>query len=203
MCGGHGQDAGHGRVAALLTGRASGLQSANRKSSYHRHYFNRPFYPPNFSALGETSVQARGGGGSGSGTAPRRRSRCSPQSFCTARTEAAAPAASLRRLPRPCPQTRGWSSRSPPVLTRTSQSLRTGYAYQTSCVLYVPEAQGSLPRVGQHCTYAARVPAAGVPYVPHTVAPHRSPPQTSYAASCSPAQTKSSSGGCARTLRSM
>ena len=60
-----------------------------------------------------------------------------------------------------------------------------------------------LPRVGLHCTYAARVPAAGVPYVPHTVAPHRSPPQTSYAASCSPAQTKSSSGGCARTLRSM
>ena len=40
-----------------------------------------------------------------------------------------------------------------------------------SCVLYVPEAQGSLPRGATHCTYAVRVPASCVPYVPRTVAP--------------------------------
>ena len=31
-----------------------------------------------------------------------------------------------------------------------------------SCVLYVPEVQGSLPQGGHYCTYTAR----GVPYVP-------------------------------------
>ena len=35
-----------------------------------------------------------------------------------------------------------------------------------SCVLHVPEAQGSLPRDLTHGTYAARAPASGVPYVP-------------------------------------
>eukprot|EP00964_Phaeocystis_antarctica_P129578 scaffold93421_cov51-Phaeocystis_antarctica.AAC.1 len=35
---------------------------------------------------------------------------------------------------------------------------------------YVPEAQGSLLRRGAtRCTYAVRVPASGVPYVPRTV----------------------------------
>ena len=38
-----------------------------------------------------------------------------------------------------------------------------------SCVLHVPEAQGSLPRDLTHGTYAARAPASGVPYVPRTV----------------------------------
>ena len=41
-----------------------------------------------------------------------------------------------------------------------------------SCVLYVPEAQGSLPREGaQYERCAVRLPASGVPYVPRTVAP--------------------------------
>ena len=39
-----------------------------------------------------------------------------------------------------------------------------------SRVLYVPEAQGSLPQAGRDCTYAARVSASGVPHVPHAVA---------------------------------
>ena len=38
-------------------------------------------------------------------------------------------------------------------------------------MLYVLEAQGSLPLGPAHCTYAVRVPASGVPYVPRTVAP--------------------------------
>ena len=38
-----------------------------------------------------------------------------------------------------------------------------------SCVLYVPEAQGSLPLGPTHCTYAVRAPASGVPCVPRTV----------------------------------
>ena len=54
------------------------------------------------------------------------------------------------------------------MLTRTPRGLRTGYAYGlrvlASCVLYVPEAQGSLPRGATHCTYGVRVPASGVPY---------------------------------------
>ena len=36
----------------------------------------------------------------------------------------------------------------------------------------VPAAQGSLPRGATHCTYAARVPASAVLYLPCTVAPH-------------------------------
>ena len=41
-----------------------------------------------------------------------------------------------------------------------------------SCVLCVPEAQGSLPREGaQYERCAVRQPASGVPYVPRTVAP--------------------------------
>ena len=45
-----------------------------------------------------------------------------------------------------------------------------------SCVLYVPEAQGSLlPDTDteglKHGTHAVHVPAPGVPYVPRTVAP--------------------------------
>ena len=36
-------------------------------------------------------------------------------------------------------------------------------------MLYVPEAQGSLPRGATHCEYVVRVPASGVPYVPRTV----------------------------------
>ena len=36
---------------------------------------------------------------------------------------------------------------------------------------YVPEAQGSLPRAPTHGTYAVRVPASGVPFVPRAVAP--------------------------------
>ena len=43
-----------------------------------------------------------------------------------------------------------------------------GLRVPASCVLYVPEAQGSLPL---YCTSAVRVPASGVPYVPRTVAP--------------------------------
>ena len=35
------------------------------------------------------------------------------------------------------------------------------------CVLYAPEAQGSLPRGATHCTYAVRVPASAVPYAYH------------------------------------
>ena len=38
-------------------------------------------------------------------------------------------------------------------------------------MLYVPEAQGSFSLGPTHCTYAVRVPASGVPYVPRTVAP--------------------------------
>ena len=41
-----------------------------------------------------------------------------------------------------------------------------GLHVSASCVLYVPEAQGST-----HCTYAVRVPASAAPYVPRTVAP--------------------------------
>ena len=44
-----------------------------------------------------------------------------------------------------------------------------GLRVPASCVLYVPEAQGSLARGMHHCTYAVRVPASGVPYVPRTV----------------------------------
>ena len=44
-----------------------------------------------------------------------------------------------------------------------------GLRVSASCVLYVPEAQGSLPRGAQYGTYAVRVPASGVPYVPRTV----------------------------------
>ena len=44
------------------------------------------------------------------------------------------------------------------------RATRTG-----SCVLHVPKAQGSLARGATHCTYAVRVPASGVPYVPRTV----------------------------------
>ena len=40
-----------------------------------------------------------------------------------------------------------------------------------SCVLYAPEAQGSLLPGPMHGLYAARVPASGVPCVPRTVAP--------------------------------
>ena len=40
-------------------------------------------------------------------------------------------------------------------------------------MLYVPEAQGSLPRGATHCTYAVRVPTSAVPYVPRTVVPPR------------------------------
>ena len=36
-------------------------------------------------------------------------------------------------------------------------------------MLYVPEAQGSLPRGVTHCTYGVRVPASGVPNVPCTM----------------------------------
>ena len=38
-------------------------------------------------------------------------------------------------------------------------------------MLDVPEAQSSLPRGGGYRTYAVRVPASGVLYVPRTVAP--------------------------------
>ena len=38
-------------------------------------------------------------------------------------------------------------------------------------MLHVPEAQGSLAQGAAHCTYAVRVPAPAVPYVPRTVAP--------------------------------
>ena len=44
-----------------------------------------------------------------------------------------------------------------------------GLRIPASCVLYVPEAQGSLPCGLTHCTYVVRVPASGVPYVPRTV----------------------------------
>ena len=39
-------------------------------------------------------------------------------------------------------------------------------------MLYVPEAQGSLPRGGRCCTYAVRVPASGVPYRAYRVPCH-------------------------------
>ena len=41
-------------------------------------------------------------------------------------------------------------------------------------MLYVPKAQGSLPQGGHYCTSGVRIPASGVPHVPHvprTVAP--------------------------------
>ena len=44
-----------------------------------------------------------------------------------------------------------------------------GLRVLTSCVLFVPEAQGSLPRGAKHGTHAVRAPASGVPYVPRTV----------------------------------
>ena len=47
---------------------------------------------------------------------------------------------------------------------------RYGPRVPASCVLHVPEAQGSLPRGATHCTYGVRVPASGVPHVPRTVA---------------------------------
>ena len=47
---------------------------------------------------------------------------------------------------------------------------RYGPRVPASCVLHVPEAQGSLPRGTTHCTYRTHVPASGVPYVPRTVA---------------------------------
>ena len=43
-----------------------------------------------------------------------------------------------------------------------------GLRAPASCVLYVPEAQGSLPQGPTHSTYAVRVPASGVPYAPRT-----------------------------------
>ena len=55
-------------------------------------------------------------------------------------------------------------------LTRTSRGLRT-VRVPASCVLHIPEAQGSLPPGPHYCTYAVRVPASGVPYVPCSVAP--------------------------------
>ena len=55
-------------------------------------------------------------------------------------------------------------------LTRTSRGLRT-VRVPASCVLHIPEAQGSLPPGPHYCTYAAHVPASGVPYVPCSVAP--------------------------------
>eukprot|EP00964_Phaeocystis_antarctica_P028932 scaffold16296_cov63-Phaeocystis_antarctica.AAC.2 len=45
-----------------------------------------------------------------------------------------------------------------------------GLRVPACCVLYGPEAQGSLPLGPTHCTYAVRVPASAVPYVPRTVA---------------------------------
>ena len=41
-----------------------------------------------------------------------------------------------------------------------------GLRAPASCVLYVPEAQGSLARGSTHCTYGLRVPACCVLYVP-------------------------------------
>ena len=69
-------------------------------------------------------------------------------------------------LQRPCHHVEQWLRAA---LTRTSRSLRTahtGYVYQPVLRAYAPKAQGSLPRCPTHCTYAARVPASGVPYVP-------------------------------------
>ena len=39
-----------------------------------------------------------------------------------------------------------------------------GLRVPASCALYVPEAQGSLPRDPTHCMYALRVPVSGLPY---------------------------------------
>ena len=47
---------------------------------------------------------------------------------------------------------------------------RYGPRVPASCVLHVPEAQGSLPRGTTHCTYGVRVPASGVRHVLRTVA---------------------------------
>ena len=48
-----------------------------------------------------------------------------------------------------------------------------GLRVPASCVLYVPEAQGSSPRGATHCTRAS----LGVPHVPRTVAPRTVAPQ--------------------------
>eukprot|EP00964_Phaeocystis_antarctica_P017320 scaffold9562_cov63-Phaeocystis_antarctica.AAC.3 len=43
------------------------------------------------------------------------------------------------------------------------------YGRPAARMLYVSEAQGSWPRAGHDCTYAARVSASGVPHVPRAV----------------------------------
>ena len=63
----------------------------------------------------------------------------------------------------------------PPGLPYCAYGLRVLYVRATRAsllrVLYIPEAQGNWPRGAERCTYAVRVPASGVPYVPRTVAP--------------------------------
>ena len=59
-------------------------------------------------------------------------------------------------------------------------------------MLYVPEAQGSLPRGATHCTYAVRVPTSAVPYVPRTVVPPRRRAPTSLVDSCCTARGRAS-----------
>ena len=61
-----------------------------------------------------------------------------------------------------------------------------GLRVPASSVLYVPEAQGSLPRVPTHCTYGLRVPASGVPclaYMAHGV-PRAAPTVAPQVQSC-------------------
>ena len=63
---------------------------------------------------------------------------------------------------------------SPNPNPHPNQDCTYGLGVPSSYVLYLPEAQGSLPPgapLAHYCTYAVRVQASGVPYVPRTVAP--------------------------------
>ena len=63
-------------------------------------------------------------------------------------------------------------SSEPPVCNYVDTYAVPHVRVPASCVLCVPEAQGSLPREGaQYERCAVRQPASGVPYVPRTVAP--------------------------------
>eukprot|EP00964_Phaeocystis_antarctica_P050233 scaffold29131_cov50-Phaeocystis_antarctica.AAC.4 len=69
------------------------------------------------------------------------------------------------------PERRVFLAQHPPMLTRSSRDVqysttsvlyfRYGLRVPASCVLYVPEAQGTLPRGATNCTFAVRVPSLG------------------------------------------
>ena len=105
---------------------------------------------------------------------------------CTGRPRPPSPSPPII-LPRPCTVSRSsripTRRRRPLVLTRPPRCLlastvRTyGLRGPASCVLYVPEAQGSLPRGSTCCPNSVHVPVhepvSGVPYMPCIVAPDR------------------------------